>query len=76
MKKKLIKNGQLKSHYLSEEKKRTPCTNIPLLLYQKSEQKDSNRAVLCSASLWKLRAFEKAIQKIHKHRQKRKKYQQ
>ena len=37
--KNFVKNGYLKSRNLSEEKKTTPITNIPLLSYRKSEQK-------------------------------------
>ena len=38
IKKKFQKNGYIKSRNLSEEKKPTPSTNIPLLSYLKSEQ--------------------------------------
>ena len=38
IKKTFVKNGQLKSRNLSEEKKTTPSINIPLLSYRKSEQ--------------------------------------
>ena len=34
-----MKNGWIKSRNLSEEKKPTPSTKIPLLSYRKSEQK-------------------------------------
>ena len=33
-----VKNGLLKRRNLSEEKKPTPSTNMPLLSYRKSEQ--------------------------------------
>ena len=39
--KKFHQNGQLKSQNLSEEKKPTPSTNIPLLSYRKLKQQDT-----------------------------------